>query len=51
MVNLDLLKKSIPVAPIKIAALPGCEELANTVNGKNDSSVCRLFRRFLSHRM
>ncbi|MGI6011101.1 MAG: ribose-phosphate pyrophosphokinase [Ruminococcus sp.] len=32
MVNLDLLKKSIPVAPIKIAALPGCEELANTVN-------------------
>ncbi len=32
MVNLDLLKQSIPVAPIKIAALPGCEELANTVN-------------------
>ena len=32
MVNLDLLKKSIPVAPIKIAALQGCEELANTVN-------------------
>ncbi|MGI6007703.1 MAG: ribose-phosphate pyrophosphokinase [Ruminococcus sp.] len=32
MVNLDLLKKSIPVAPIKIAALPGCEELADTVN-------------------
>ena len=32
MVNLDLLKKSIPVAPIKIAALPGCQELAETVN-------------------
>lgn len=33
MANLDLLEKSIPVAPIKIAALKGCEELARTVDG------------------
>lgn len=32
MANLDLLEKSIPVAPIKIAALKGCEELGKTVN-------------------
>ena len=32
MVNLDLLKKSIPVAPLKIAALPGCERLSETVD-------------------
>ena len=32
MVNLDLLKKSIPVAPLKIAALRGCTEMAATVN-------------------
>ena len=32
MVNLDLLKKSFPVAPLKIAALPGCEKLATSVN-------------------
>ena len=32
MANLDLLENSIPVAPIKIAALKGCEELAKTVD-------------------
>ncbi len=32
MVNLDLLKKSLPVGPLKIAALPGCEKLADSVN-------------------
>ena len=38
MANLDLLEKSIPVAPIKIAALKGCEELVvqvvMTIEGK-----------------
>ena len=28
MVNISLLEKSIPVAPIKIAALDSCHELA-----------------------
>ena len=32
MANLDLLENSIPVAPIKIAALKGCEELAKSVD-------------------
>ena len=32
MANLDLLENSIPVAPIKIAALMGCEELAKSVD-------------------
>jgi len=32
MINLDLLQRSMPVAPLKIAALRGCEELAETVN-------------------
>lgn len=31
-VNLDLLGRSMPVAPLKIAALSGCEELAASVN-------------------
>ena len=38
MANLDLLEKSIPVAPIKIAALKGCEELGKTVNGNGKKS-------------
>ena len=32
MANLDLLENSIPVAPIKIAALKGCEEMAKIVD-------------------
>ena len=32
MANLDLLENSIPVAPIKIAALKGCEDMAKQVN-------------------
>ena len=32
MANLDLLENSIPVAPLKIAALKGCAEMADTVN-------------------
>lgn len=32
MANLDLLQNSIPVAPIKIIALKGCEELGRTVD-------------------
>lgn len=32
MVNLDLLKQAIPVAPLKIAALQSCTHMADTVN-------------------
>ena len=32
MANLDLLENSIPVAPLKIAALKGCTEMADIVN-------------------
>ncbi len=32
MVNISLLEKSIPVAPIKIAALDSCHELAQKVD-------------------
>ncbi|MDO5391217.1 MAG: ribose-phosphate pyrophosphokinase [Eubacteriales bacterium] len=34
MPNIELLEKSIPVAPIKIAALAGCEDLAREVDQK-----------------
>ena len=34
MPNIELLEKSIPVAPIKIAALAGCEDLAHEVDQK-----------------
>ena len=30
MANLDLLENSIPVAPLKLAALPGSMEMAST---------------------
>ena len=32
MANLDVLEKSIPVAPIKIAELEGCMDLAKQVD-------------------
>ena len=32
MANLDLLERSIPVAPLKIAALKGCMDLASEVD-------------------
>lgn len=34
MPNIELLEKSIPIAPIKIAALAGCEDLAREVDQK-----------------
>ncbi|MDD3218607.1 MAG: ribose-phosphate pyrophosphokinase [Lachnospiraceae bacterium] len=34
MANLDILEQSIPVAPLKIAALPGSESWAHVVNQK-----------------
>ncbi len=34
MPNIELLEKSMPVAPIKIAALAGCEDLAKEVDQK-----------------
>ena len=32
MPNIELLEKSMPVAPIRIAALEGCRELAEEVD-------------------
>lgn len=32
MANLDLLENSIPVAPLKLAALPGSMEMAKKVD-------------------
>ena len=34
MPNIELLEKSMPVAPIRIAALAGCRELAEEVDRK-----------------
>ncbi len=34
MPNIELLEKSIPVAPIRIAALEGCRNLAEEVDKK-----------------
>ncbi len=34
MANIELLEKSLPVAPIRIAALAGCQDLAMEVNKK-----------------
>ena len=34
MPNIELLEKSIPVAPIRIAALAGCRDLAEEVDKK-----------------
>ena len=34
MPNIELLEKSMPVAPIRIAALDGCQELARSVDRK-----------------
>ncbi len=45
MANLDLLKNSIPVAPIKIAALKGCEELARKV----DSYLVQFRKELVAH--
>ena len=43
MLNIELLEKSIPVAPIKILALEGCKDLAQAV----DSHLVK-FRKELS---
>ena len=34
MPNIELLEKSLPVAPIRIAALSGCQDLAKEVDKK-----------------
>ena len=39
MPNIELLEKSMPVAPIRIAALEGCRELAEEVD-RNLVNVC-----------
>lgn len=43
MPNIELLEKSMPVAPIRIAALEGCRELAEEVdrNLVNSEGTCR----------
>lgn len=45
MANLDLLENSIPVAPLKLAALPGSMEMA-----KKDDSYLVQFRKELAER-
>ena len=45
MVNISLLEKSIPVAPIKIAALDSCKELAQQV----DSHLVQFRKELDSH--
>ena len=34
MPNIELLEKAMPVAPIRIAALAGCQDLAHEVDKK-----------------
>ena len=34
MPNIELLEKSTPVAPVRIAALAGCQDIANEVDKK-----------------
>ena len=41
MPNIELLEKSMPVAPIRIAALEGCRELAEEVSTKIADSVLK----------
>ena len=45
MPNIELLEKSLPVAPIKIAALAGCQDLAREV----DSKLVRFRKELISH--
>lgn len=45
MPNIELLEKTLPVAPIKIAALAGCRDLAKEV----DSKLVRFRRELVSH--
>ncbi len=45
MVNISLLEKSIPVAPIKIAALESCAQLASQV----DSHLVQFRKELKSH--
>ncbi len=45
MPNIELLEKSLPVAPIKIAALAGCQDLAKEV----DSKLVRFRKELVSH--
>lgn len=45
MVDISLLEKSIPVAPLKIAALSGCRELASQV----DSYLVQFRKELIAH--
>ena len=45
MVDISLLEKSIPVAPLKIAALAGCRELASQV----DSYLVQFRKELIAH--
>ena len=56
MPNIELLEKSTPVAPIRIAALAGCQDLAKEVDKKlvkfqltlqDSCDILSLFTRFL----
>ena len=39
MPNIELLEKSLPVAPIRIAALSGCQDLAREVAKKKSEII------------
>ena len=45
MINISLLERSIPVAPIKIAALESCAQLASQV----DSHLVQFRKELNSH--
>ena len=45
MINISLLERSIPVAPIKIAALKSCAQLASQV----DSHLVQFRKELYSH--
>ena len=46
MANIELLEHSTPIAPIRIAALDGCKELAQEV----DKKLVKYRRELASHR-
>ena len=46
MANLDLLENSIPVAPLKLAALPGSMEMAKKV----DAYLVQFRKELMEHR-
>ena len=44
MANIELLEKTLPVAPIRIAALEGCRDLAEEVDKKLENIMKNIFK-------